>query len=149
MLLKQVCILSEVFCNVCLCYGMQQTRPARHRGSKNHYPRRVNSTHRRVNSTTRRVKSTPSSRRQPPEAETPPRKLRLRPPERSEPRAQREMGRSLNFRGGVSAEGDCRRGRGLHFTSRGLEVISRGLEDTSRGLGFFEPRFLIGQVCHS
>ena len=85
----------------------------------------------------------------PPEAETPPRKLRLRPPERSEPRAQREMGRSLNFRGGVSAEGDCRRGRGLHFTSRGLEVISRGLEDTSRGLGFFEPRFLIGQVCHS
>ena len=41
-----------------------QTRPTRHLGSKNHYPRRVNSTHRRVNSTTRRVKSTPRSRRQ-------------------------------------------------------------------------------------
>ena len=128
---------------------MQQTCPIRNRGSKNPYPRLVNSNPRLMTSNLRLVKCNPSPRRQSPEAETPPRKLRLRPPERSEPRAQREMGRSLNFRGGVSAEGDCRRGRGLHFTSRGLEVISRGLEDTSRGLGFFEPRFLIGQVCHS
>ena len=110
-----------------------QTCPIRNLGSKNPNPRLVSSNPRLMTSNPRLVKCNPRPRRQSPSAETPPRKLRLRPISRCARGSLRSGGLSLNFLGGVSASGDCLLGLGLHFTSLRLEVISLELEFTSLG----------------
>ena len=119
-----------------------QTCPIRNLGSKNPNPRLVSSNPRLMTSNLRLVKCNPSPRRQSPEAETPPRKLRLRPPERSEPRAQREMGRSLNFRGGVSAEGGTAdAGEGWISPAEGWKSSAEGWKSPAEGYDFLNRGF--------